>query len=100
VQDFGGLPDHMQIMVAGTVVVIASAYGVIKFIKPFIDHLTPKGPAAGQSTDTVVISAAFADRQTMKDFTESVDKLRECQAESNIINKMLLDAINRLIHKP
>lgn len=97
--DIGGLPEHMQLAVVGSVVVISSVWGVVKFLRPFIDNLSPKNQTP-KETDTVVISAMFADRQTIKDFTESVDQLRECQRETNIINKMLLDAINRLIHKP
>lgn len=98
-QDIGGLPDHMQVMVVGAVIVVSSVWGVIKFIKPFIDHLAPKSQTS-QSTDAVVISAALADSKPVRELTESIDRLCEVQHKGNIINQMLLEAITRLIHKP
>lgn len=104
--DIGALPDHMQLMVVGSVVVISSIWGVVKFLRPFIDNLTPKNHS-GHTTDAVVISAALADGRLMHDLTAAVNRL--CEAEErgnetkmrgNIINEMLLEAINRLIHKP
>ena len=96
--DFGGLPDHIQIMVVGTVITVGSVWGVIKFIKPFIDHLTPK--QSEKTTDAVVISAALADSKNIADLKNSIEKLISVQAETNVINRMMLDAMHRLIHKP
>lgn len=96
--DIGGLPDHMQLMVVGTVTIVASVWGVIKFIKPFIDHLTPK--PTEKTTDAVVISAALADSKTIAELNHSIERMVDVQTESNVINRMLLDAIHRLIHKP
>jgi hypothetical protein len=103
--DIGALPDHMQLMVVGSVVVISSVWGVVKFLRPFIDNLSSK--PSQHTTDAVVISAALADGRLMHDLTSAVNRL--CEAEErgnetkmrgNIINEMLLEAINRLIHKP
>lgn len=103
--DFGGLPDHMQVMVAGSVMVIASTWGVIKFIKPFIDHLTPK-PKATETTDAVVISAALADGKTMRELTHAIEELCEKQEagnrlaeRANIVNTMLYEAVVKLTMK-
>lgn len=96
--DFGGLPDHIQIMVVGIVITVGSLWGVIKFIKPFIDHLAPK--QTEKTTDAVVISAAFADTKNISELRNSIDRLIAAQTESNTINRMLLEAIHRLIHKP
>jgi len=90
----------MQIMVVGAVITISSVWGVAKFIKPFIDHLTPKAKPQGQSTDAVIISATLADGKLMSDLTRSVDRLSEAQEKGNVINAMLYEAITRLIHKP
>lgn len=97
----------MQMMVVGTVIVVASSWGVIKFIKPFVDQLVPKPQALPQNTNTVVLPAAFVDSKAMSDLQHSIDRLCESQdranetcEKSNIINQMLLEAINRLIHKP
>lgn len=105
-QDIGGLPDHMQLMVVGSVIVISSVWGVVKFIKPFIDNLAPKAKAQGQSTDAVIISAALADGKLMAELTRSVDMLRESQEKSNaihdrgnVINQMLMEAVTRLVLK-
>lgn len=98
--DFGGLPDHIQVMVAGTVVVVASSWGVIKFIKPLIDQLAPKPQTSPQTTDAVVLSASFADSKAMSDLTHSIDRMCEAQEKGNIINTMLIEVITRLIHKP
>lgn len=103
--DFGGLPDHIQIMVAGSVMIIGSAWGVIKFIKPFIDHLTPK-PKATESTDAVVISAALADGKSIRDLTHAIEQLCYHQQASNrlaeqahIVNTMLYEVMVRLSMK-
>lgn len=96
--DIGGLPDHMQLMVVGTVITVSSIWGVVKFLKPLIDNLTPKETA--KTTDAVVISAALADGKPIRELTESVDKLCASQDKGNIINQMLLDAVLRLVHKP
>lgn len=98
-EDFGGLPDHIQIMVSGAVVLVASAWGVIKFIKPFIDHLTPKPPPA-QSTDAVVISAALADSKHIAELKASIDKLNETQEKSNIIGQMLYEILVKVSLRP
>lgn len=97
--DIGGLPEHMQLAVVGSVVVISSVWGVVKFLRPFIDNLTPRRQT-GATTDTVVISAALADGKLMSDLTHSVDRLCEAQEKGNVINTMLFEAITRLIHKP
>lgn len=104
--DIGALPDHMQLMVVGSVVVISSVWGVVKFLRPFIDNLAPKNQTP-KTTDAVVISAALADGKLMHDLTGAVNRLceaeergNEARMKGNIINEMLLEAINRLIHKP
>lgn len=97
--DIGGLPEHMKLMVVGTVIVVSSVWGVIKFLKPFIDNLAPKSQTP-KETDAVVISAALADGKIMSNLTHSVDRLAEATEKGNIINTMLLEAITRLIHKP
>lgn len=95
----------MQVMVAGSVVLIGSAWGVIKFIKPFIDHLTPK-PKASETTDAVVISAALADSKSIRDLTVAIEQLADHQKMSNqlaqqshVINTMLYEAMVRLTMK-
>ena len=85
-------------MVVGVVITVGSLWGVIKFIKPFIDHLAPK--QSEKTTDAVVISAALADSKNISELKISIEKLTSVQAESNVINRMLLDAMHRLIHKP
>ena len=95
--DFGGLPDHIQLMVVGTVIVVASSWGVIKFIKPFIDHLTPKTTTT--ATDAVVVSAALADSRIMADLKVSVDRLNETQEKSNIINQMIYEILVKISMK-
>lgn len=79
--------------------VIASAWGVIKFIKPLIDHFTPKTPPPAASTDAVVISAALADSKSIHELTQKIDKLCEVQEKGNIINQMLYEAVTRLTLK-
>ena len=89
----------MKLMVVGTVVVISSVWGVVKFLKPFIDSMAPKG-GTPTTTDAVVISAALADGKLMSDLRHSIDRLSESQEKANIINTMLIEVITRLIHKP
>ena len=96
--DFGGLSDHQQIIVTGIIIIVGSLWGVLKFLKPFIDQLTPKN--SDKTSDAVVISAALADTKSIADLRNSIDRLITIQAESNTINRMLLEAIHRLIHKP
>lgn len=97
-EKFDGLPDHMQLIVVVSVVIIASAWGVIKFIKPFVDHLASKNPTAS-STDAVVISAALADGRNISELRASIDKLNETQEKSNIIGTMIYEALVRLTMK-
>ena len=97
--EFGDLPNHMQVIVAGSVMVIGSAWGVIKFLKPFIDNLSPKTPAPGTATDTVVVSASLADSRIMGELKSSIDRLNETQEKSNILMTMLYEALVKVIMK-
>lgn len=96
--DIGDLPGHIQLAVVGSVVVISSVWGVLKFLRPFIDNLNPKNEAS-KTTDAVIISAALADSKLMSDLKHSIDRLCESQEKGNIIHTMLYEAITRLIQK-
>lgn len=96
-KDFAGLPDHMQVIVAGTVMIVASTWGVIKFIKPFIDQLTPKPTT--RTTDAVVLSADIADGKALSMLRHSVDRLNETQEKSNIIMGMLYETLVKITIK-
>lgn len=98
VEKFDGLPDHIQLIVVVSVVIIASAWGVIKFLKPFVDHLSSKSPTAS-TTDAVVISAALADSKIISDLRASIDRNTEVQEKSNIILSMLYEALVKLTLK-
>jgi hypothetical protein len=78
---------------------VASLWGVIKFIKPLIDHFTPKPPAAS-STDAVVVSASLADSKAIARLGDSIDKMAKSQEKTNLLLQMLLEAITRLTYKP
>ncbi len=91
--DISALPDSQQYMVVGTVVVITSVWAVIKFLKPFIDHLTPK-PSATGSTDTVVISGAFADTKPIALLNANVERLNALMGRVADSNERLCLAID------
>lgn len=95
--EFADLPNHMQVIVAGSVMIVGSAWGVIKFIKPFIDNLTPKNP--GTATDAVVVSASLADSRIMGELKSSIDRLNETQEKSNILMTMIYEALVKVIMK-
>ncbi len=71
--DLSGLPYLQQIMVVGTVIVVSSVWGVTKFLKPFLDNITPKTPA--RTTDSVVISGAFADSQPINALNVNIERM-------------------------
>lgn len=97
--DFGSLPAHMQVMVTGTVVLVASTWGVIKFIKPFIDNIAPKNSNTAH-TDAVVISADISDSRPILLLKHSIEELKDTQERSNEIiekNNILLSMIYQVL---
>lgn len=95
--EFGDLPSHMKVIVTGTVVIVGSAWGLIKFIKPFIDNITPKPTTT--ATDAVVISAALADGKVISELRASLDRNTEVNEKTNIILTLLYEAVVKLTMK-
>lgn len=104
--DISSLPDHQQIVVVMLVLVVSGVWAVTKFLKPFIDSITPKPVSAPGTADAVVISGAFADSKPIKELTESVDRLNGnieelilCQRSGNMEARLLVEAMTRLNHR-
>lgn len=92
--DISALPDSQQFMVVGSVVVITSVWAVIKFLKPFIDHLAPKPAVATGSTDTVVISGAFADSRPINDLNVNIERMNGLMGRLSDSNERLCIALD------
>lgn len=91
-EDIGGLPDHIQVVVVGVAVLLSTIWGVVKFINPYFDHLTKK-PLASE-TDAVVVSAAFADSKTMSLLSVNIERMNGLIGRLSDSNERLCIALD------